>query len=546
MTHPESQTDAGMAPPAGRGTAVVIGAGIAGLAAARVLAGRFARVIVADRDDLPDTPEPRRGVPQGHHSHVLLVAGQRALENLFPGLRAALTAAGAIEFDSGYDLHLFRLGAAWKPVRTGLPFVSLSRPLLEFTMRQMVLELPQVTFRPGTAVSALTGGGGRISGVVLDGTEVVDADLVVDASGRGSRSDRWLTGLGFPAPGVEEAKVSVGYVSRMYRRIPGDLPVQAAFVQPTPPAGKQIGAALRVENDRWLVSVGGWHGDYPAADEEGFHRHANGLPDPIIAELVGNAEALTDPVAFHFPSNRRRLFDQVRDVPAGYLAIGDAIATFNPLYGQGMTVAAQEAQALARVLDEHPAASADMVRAFYREAAAITYVPWQAAIGADFDYPETTGEAPAAAALFGRYSTQVQLAAQVSGTVRRTVLEVQHLLSPPTVLWAPGLVAEVARAARHAGESDQPAFGYGAHERPLWTEDDAHAERIRAALRSAGFPEFTGEQAGFAVEGGAPILIAGLDGRVAEYPDVIAAAGYKVEADPGDPLLIRAEPARSA
>ncbi|WP_155370889.1 NAD(P)/FAD-dependent oxidoreductase [Catellatospora vulcania] len=530
-----------MSAPTGRGTAVVVGAGIAGLAAARVLADRFAEVIVVDRDELPDDAAPRRGVPQGWHSHVLLVAGQRALGDVFPGLHEALAERGAVVFDSAADLHLYRLGAAWQPVHTGLPFVSVSRPLLEHTMRRQVAQLPQVTIRAGAAVSGLIGADGQVTGVVLDGAEHLAADLVVDATGRGSRSDRWLSALGYPTPEVEEVKVSVGYVSRYYRHTPGDLPVQAAFVQPTPPKEKRIGAALLVEDDRWLVSVGGWHGDYPPADEAAFLAHAESLPDPIIADLVRKAEPLTEPVPFQFPANRRRLFEQLSDVPGGYLAIGDAVSSFNPLYGQGMTVAAQQAKALGQVLDEHGPADADAVRDFYRRAAGIVTVPWQAAVGGDFDYPETGGQRPAAAALFGRYSTKVQLAAQISGEVRKVVLAVQHLLSPPTALWRPSLVAEVARASVHPEPGAVPEFGYGAHERPLWTAGDRDAERARAALRAAGFTEFTDEQFGFAAESGEegdPVLVASLDGRAGDYRAALEAAGFAVTPDDTDPLLL--------
>ena len=534
----------------GRDTAVVIGAGIAGLAAARVLADRFDRVAVVDRDRLPATAQPRRGVPQGQHSHVLLVAGQRALEELFPGLADELAQAGALSFDSGLGVHLYRLGAAWNPVSTGLPFVSMSRPLLEHMVRQRVSTLANVTIRDGTAVSALTGEDGQVTAVVLDGSETLAADLVVDCTGRGSRSDRWLEALGFPAPEVVEVKVDVGYVSRLYRHKPGDLPVYAAFVQPTPPHEKRIGAALLIEEDCWLVSVGGWHGDYPPeANEESFTRHAQSLPDPIIANLIAQAEPLTEPVAYRFPSNRRRLFEQLETVPGGYVALGDAICSFNPLYGQGMTCAAQEAQALARVLDGHGRATAGMVRDFYRTAAEIISIPWQAAIGGDFDYPETLGEKPPAAELFGRYSMEVQRAAQVSGEVRKLLLEIQHLLTPPTALWRPSVVAEVARAARRASPDQEPEFGYGEHGRPLWEEQDRDAEDARAALRRAGFREFTDQQGGFAVVGGEPILVACLDqellaaGGRERYAETLRTSGFTVTADAEDPSLLRVLPA---
>jgi len=534
--------------PAGRDSAVVIGAGIAGLAAAKVLANRFARVLVIDRDELPDKAEPRRGVPQGQHSHVLLVAGQRTLEELFPGLGAELVDAGAVVFDSASDLHLYRLGAVWQPVHSDLPFVSLSRPLLEHTLRERVRKLANVTIRTGTAVSALTGSDGQVSTVVLDGAETVAADLVVDCSGRGSRSNRWLGALGFPPPEAAEVKVNVGYVSRLYRRKPGDLDVCAAFIQPTPPHEKKIGAALLIENDTWLVSVGGWHGDYPKPDEESFLRHAKELPDPIIADLITRSEPLTEPVPYHFSSNRRRFFEQLDDVPGGYVALGDSICSFNPLYGQGMTCAAQQAQALGQVLDAHGEVTADVAKAYYQAAAGITFIPWQAAIGSDFDYPETGGAKPPATELFGRFSTQVQLAAQVSGEVRKHVLSVQHLLAPPMVLWRPSLVAEVVRAARHAPD-EHPRFGSGQHGRPLWTEQDQDAELVRAALREAGLAEFTDEQLGFAVEGGEPMLVTCTDpaligtGGLDRYTEAITAAGFTATTDPDDAYLLRVLPA---
>ncbi|MFG2951605.1 FAD-dependent oxidoreductase [Streptomyces adustus] len=528
-----------MSNPTGRRTAVVIGAGIAGLTAAKSLSEAFEAVVVVDRDELPDGGRPRRGVPQGQHSHVLLVAGQRALEELFPGLGEELVAAGAQVFDSGADLHLYRLGAAWNPVHSGQPFVSMSRPLLEYTIRRRVEALPNVTVRPGTSVSGLGGADGRVSEVVLDG-ERLSADLVVDSTGRGSRSDRWLAALGFPTPEVEEVKVNVGYVSRIYRRTPGDLEVKAAFVQPTPPAEKRIGAALLIEDDQWLVSVGGWHRDYPAATEDGFLAHAESLPDPIIAKLVRQAEPLTEPVAFQYPANRRRHFEELEEVPAGYLALGDAICSFNPLYGQGMTCAAQEALALGRLLAEHEGVTADLARAFYQEAAGVLFVPWQAAIGGDFDYAETAGRRPYAAELFGRYSTQAQLAAQVSGEVRKVILSVQHLLASPMALWEPSLTAEIVRAARHEPEGAQPEFGHGGHGRPLWTAEDRDAELIRAALRAAGLAEFSDQGPGFAVEGGAPILVARLDGGDRDdYVAPITAAGFTAAADPEDPTLLR-------
>jgi 2-polyprenyl-6-methoxyphenol hydroxylase-like FAD-dependent oxidoreductase len=449
--------------------AVVIGAGIAGLAAAKVLADRYERVIVLDRDHLPDDASPRRGVPQGHQGHILLVAGRRALESLFPGLERELLTAGASSFDLGADFSFYRYGLVWPRMRVGLTLVSLSRPLLELTVRKRVVACANVTVRDRAAVSAVTGGDTGVRGVVLDNGEALPADLVVDCTGRGGRSDRWLAALGYPAPPVAEVKVGVAYATRLFRRRPGDLAGAAAgevdaqdggqggsagiFVLPTAPGEKRAGLALPVEGDRWLVSLGGWHIDHPPTEPGDFRRDAAKLPHPAIAGLVASAEPLSDIHTHRFPSSRRRRFEQVRRLPAGYVAVGDAICSFNPVYGQGMTCAALQAIALGSTLDEYGASagfSAAMARDFYRRAAEIITTPWRFAVGGDFAYPETTGPRPPAVDLLNRYSRQVQLASMVSPEVRRAFTSVQHLVDPPGTLFRPAMVAKVLRAARRA------------------------------------------------------------------------------------------------
>jgi 2-polyprenyl-6-methoxyphenol hydroxylase-like FAD-dependent oxidoreductase len=433
----------------GRGVAVVIGAGIAGLTASGTLAGRFERVVLLDRDKLPATAEPRRGAPQTYHAHALLAAGQRALEELFPGLHDELLQAGAVPFDPGTDLRLYRYGELWPAVSIGLSLLSMTRPLLELTVRRRVAALPNVSIRDGQAVAGVTGEGHRVTGVVLDDGEVLPADLVVDCSGRGSRSDRWLSTLGLPAPTSLEVKVGIAYATRLYRRKPGDLPDGAGvFVLPAPPDEKRVGLILPVEDDRWLVGLGGWHGDRAAPGEAGFLQHARSLPHPAIGELMSTLEPLTDIVAYQFPSSRRRQFERLRSLPAGYLTAGDAICSFNPVYGQGMTCAALEALALGRVLDRHPTSSPELAREFYRAAAEVIAVPWRFAVGADFGYPETTGPKPPAVKLLNAYSRRLQLVAKADPEVRRIFTEVQHLVTPPSVLFTPSMVAKVLRGPR--------------------------------------------------------------------------------------------------
>jgi 2-polyprenyl-6-methoxyphenol hydroxylase-like FAD-dependent oxidoreductase len=444
--------------------ALVVGAGIAGLCAARTLAGRFERVLVLDRDELPDSAVPRRGVTQSGHGHVLLVAGQRALDELFPGLMEELVQAGGVRFDPGTDLSFYRFGLIWPREASELRLVTFSRPLLELAIRRRVMALPGVSIRDGVSVAALVGSGGRVTGARLDDDELIETDLVLDCTGRGARSNHWLTALGFPTPRVGEVKVGVGYATRFYRRSPGDLVEgSAVFSLPSPPAEKRAGVALPVEGDRWLISLGGWHGDFPG-DLPSFEKHARELPHPGIARLLDRCEPLTDVSVVHYPASRRRYFEQLSQLPGGYLALGDSICSFNPIYGQGMTCAALEALELGRLLDSlagagsmDGAGSADsagldgqLSTRYYEQAARIVATPWQFATGADFNYPETGGERPRFIRLKNAYAKQIQLASIVDPEVRQVFTSVQHLIAEPAELFKPAMVARVLRGSHRA------------------------------------------------------------------------------------------------
>ncbi|WP_308121359.1 NAD(P)-binding protein [Paractinoplanes bogorensis] len=480
--------------------AVVIGAGMAGLAAARVLSDRYSRVTVLDRDELPAGSRPRRGVPQSSAPHILLVAGREELSTLFPGLSEELVEAGGSRFDTGLGLCTYRLGRRWPQEPTGMDLVSVSRPQLEAALRRRVTALPGVIVRDQVAVSGLTsatagpessagdpasrasdptgdpagragdpagvsvgragdpagragdpaGASVGVTGVILDNGEVLHADLVVDGTGRGARSDRWLSELGLSSPAQLEVKVGVAYSTRIYRRRPDDLPGwDAAFVLPTAPEQRMSGLVLPIEDDRWLIAIGGWHLSDPPTDPESLERHARELPDPIVAEVMSRAEPLGDPAVFRFPSSRRRLFEQLESPPAGYVALGDAVCSFNPIYGQGMTCAAMSAVALGAALDQHGGrASTAMARAYYARVAEIVQVPWQFAVGGDFVYPQTTGPRPRGIALRNWYSRRIAYASQIDAEVNRTFVRVQHLVDPPSVLTRPGFALRVLRKAR--------------------------------------------------------------------------------------------------
>lgn len=441
---------------ASRGHAVVIGGSMGGLVAARVLSRRFDRVTVLDRDALPDDAQDRRGVPQSPHAHALLISGRMQLEELFPGLTHELSAGGAVPFDPGSDLIFHQMGAHRVKFNSGKLGISLSRAFLEHTVRDRVRGLRNVEIHDGTAVTGLTGRLRRVTGGETDIAGTHRADLVVDATGRsGGRTDRWLEQFGCEAPLTDTVKIDVGYTTQLFHRPPGDRMLDDGLLYlmaAVPPHDKRAAAVFAIEGDRWVVTLGGWHRAHAPVDPAGFAAFAAGLPAPNIAELIERAKPLDDGDAkkFTYPQARRRYFERLVQPAAGYVALGDAICSFNPLYGQGMTAATLEAVQLGRALDRYGSASSGMARAYYRAASKIVATPWQMATGGDFMYPETKGPKPLGVDLLNRYVKRVMLATHVSADAHRVMLDVQHLLAPPSAILRP---ATVIRSLLAAGRS---------------------------------------------------------------------------------------------
>ena len=420
---------------------------MAGLIAAKVLSGRFGRVTVLDRDRLPTAVEPRAGVPQGRHGHGLLASGADALERLFPGLRAELVDAGAIPGDVIGDVRWFQQGYYKARFTSGLRGILLSRPLLEATLRQRVVALPNVTLESETHVVELMSDlhGGAVAGVSTRRGEtratLDDVSLVVDASGRSSRMPEWLERLGHHRPLESRVEVDLGYTTRFFRRRPADLGGDSgAIIGPDPPSGPRGGFILAQEGDRWIVTLAGWLGDHPATTRHGFEEFARTLARPDIYDVITHAEPLSEPVSYAFPANLRRHYERLTTLPERCVVIGDAICSFNPFYGQGMSVAALEGLLLDRCLE---AGVHGLARRFYREAARVIDTPWTIAAGSDFAFTGVTGTRPLGTDATNWYLRRIHRVASTDRTVCRAFFDVANLLKPATTLFSPRFVARV-------------------------------------------------------------------------------------------------------
>ncbi|MGH3902616.1 MAG: FAD-dependent oxidoreductase [Pseudonocardiaceae bacterium] len=431
--------------------AVVIGASMAGMLAARVLSESFTRVTVLDRDSLPATAVSRRGVPQDRHTHGLLARGREILEELFPGLTADLLARGVASGDMQSEFRWYNDGRQLLPARSGLTGLGLSRPLLESYVRARVGALPGVEIRERRHVAGLstTPDGRGVRGVRVrpgaeGGEEIMSADLVVDATGRGSRSPIWLGELGYPGPAEESVRIKMVYVTRRYRREPHQLNggngISVGAVPPYLPRG---GAVVAQEDNTWIVSLAGALGDEPPMDPDCFPAFAATLAVPDIAELLREAEPLDEPVLARFPASVRRRYERLRAFPEDYLVVGDGICSFNPVYGQGMTIAAAEALVLRECLRQRRARLAPR---FFRRAARLIDVPWSIAVGNDLRFPQVEGPRPMRQRMVNRYVSRLHVAAQHDPAIGRAFLQVANLLARPERLLAPDMALRVLRA----------------------------------------------------------------------------------------------------
>ncbi|RKG68768.1 FAD-dependent oxidoreductase [Corallococcus sp. CA054B] len=433
--------------PLGFKRAVVIGGGIAGLLSARVLSEHFEQVTLLERDSLPAGPEARKGVPQARHVHALLEAGREALEQLFPGLVQELCAEGAEPGDMGRDSAWFHAGA-WKArfvsdIRT----VLCTRAFLEWKVRGRVATLPGVTLRPECSVKALLADPSRtrVTGVLLEGPggeEALEAELVVDASGRGSRGSRWLEELGYGRPDVEQVEIDLAYTSCFFER-PSSLPDwKVLVVYPRAPEGWRTGVISCVEGGRWLVSLGGYFGQHAPTDAEGFLAFAGSLARPELHGALRDARPLSAPVTHRIPSSRWLHYERMARWPEGFILLGDAVCALNPIYAQGLTVISKGTDLLARMLSAQARATRQgFARRFQRELARVLAMPWWMSTTMDLQYPQARGRRPPGLGLVQRgFTLMLDLTSRNANACRR-FYEVMHMRHGLGGLLTPSLLA---------------------------------------------------------------------------------------------------------
>ncbi|QNI09664.1 2-polyprenyl-6-methoxyphenol hydroxylase-like oxidoreductase [Mycobacterium kubicae] len=436
--------------------AVVLGASMAGLLAARSLADFYDTVTVVERDRLPgvlDDATARRGVPQGRHLHGLLARGAQVIEELFPGILDELVHDGAHYFD-GRDLsQLYYNVGGHLMVRTGgaasFNAYLATRPFLEAHVRERVRGIPSVTLLDEHDVVALTATPDRHR---ITGTRIVNrrtgdeavlvADLVVDATGRAARTPCWLEDLGYGRPVEDQVVVHLTYTTQLLRMAPDSLHELGVLVGIVP--GRPHGLGLmHCENDTWIFTVMGIAGHEPPADLPAMCEFVADYAPAHMLAAVRAAEPLGKPARHRQPCSQWRRYDKMRRFPAGLLVVGDAICSFNPVYGQGMTVAALEMSALRDCLSR---GTRDLAKRFFRAAAVPIHQAWSLSASPDLSLPEIDGAAPFLTRLLNAYVDRVLTAAEYDPVALEQFTRVTSLLDPAGRLLRPAIVWRAARA----------------------------------------------------------------------------------------------------
>ncbi|MGX1490034.1 2-polyprenyl-6-methoxyphenol hydroxylase-like FAD-dependent oxidoreductase [Streptomyces tendae] len=432
---------------------MVLGGSHTGMLAAQALAGSADRVVVVERDVLPSGPDPRKGLPQSRHVHLLWSGGVRALEELLPGIGADLRAAGARRAPITTDMVALSPRGWFRRWPESHHIVLAGRDLLDATVRSRVLADERIELLDGTEVVDLLGDARAVTGVRLrgrDGREsTLEAGLVVDATGRGSAAPRWLAALGLPAPVRREVDSGLAYASRLYL---APEPARDGFpvvnVQADPRAGGpgRAGVLLPIEHGRWLVTLSGTRGGEPGTSDEEFARFAREeLRHPVIGELIERAEPLTGVAFTRTTANRRHSYERMPDWPENLTVLGDALAAYNPVYGHGLSVGAQSALILRETVRRYGWGAAGLARRVQKAVARPVGAAWDLAIGQDVFYPGATETGPTLRdRLVAGYVDRLMHTATGNGRIARRVTDVTSLERRAEVLLGPSVLLAAA------------------------------------------------------------------------------------------------------
>lgn len=449
--------------------AVVIGASVAGMLAAKALSAHFDRVTLIERDLLPDSADLRKGLPQAPHAHALLARGLQTIDRLFPDLVQDLVAHGAFWAETAADVYWHQFGATRLRTEIGLKGLLFGRPLLDWRMRTHLSRERRIRIRSGCRVKDLylSPDQRQVTGLLIESigsgslSELVTADLVVDCGGRGSQTAQWLEEHGFGKVPIAEIRAKVDYVSALYKRQPTGPDWKVCMISTTPPE-TSLGIAMAIEDDQWILTLQTMFGEPIPQDHAEILAFVRALPRPELYEAVRTAEPIGPIHRFSTPSNLRRHYERMAHLPEGLVVLGDAACAFNPRYGQGLSVAAMSVDVLAHCLADQPSGTVvGLARRFPKRLSPVLDQAWQVATGEDLRFPQVEGPRPVPLKLINAFLIKLFQLLSVDREALTAFLQVQHMLAPVTVLLKPRIIwrALTFRAPKPSKHEAAPAVG---------------------------------------------------------------------------------------
>lgn len=428
------------------GVALVAGAGIGGLAAAAAMSPHFDEIIILEKDPTTDLDHIRMGAVQGGHIHTMLRGGEAGLEALLPGIRNAFTANGAIELDMGGD-YCGHDGGTWREQSfLDMPILMMSRPGYENVIREHVQALPNITIQSGSRVTEIVFSDDQAVGLKF-ATEGIEAtlsgDLIVDSRGRGSLLPAELEKAGFGKVPETSLGILMSYVSGHFKRTTeGANSNLAMLVRPAAPE-RRYGILCPIEDNQWMVTLGGRADTVPPTDYEGFCNYAKKLAVPDFYDVFKDCELVGPLRRYKKPTSDWRHYDLMENFPHGLIPLGDTIASINPTFGQGMTLAVLQAVSLSNALGQHAVDTPEFLTEYFENAMSVTGTAWQMAGNSDLEYDFVTGERPKGFEQIKQFSRGLKILANRDKRVLRTLMEVFHLERPATDLRSPELASRV-------------------------------------------------------------------------------------------------------
>ena len=429
--------------------AIIIGGSIAGLLSAKVLSSFYDGVIIVERDDIKSQVAARKGVPQSPQPHILLTRGYRILLDLFPGLANELTTAGAVPIDWGKDFHYFSFGGWNAPQTEGTDLRSFSctRPLLESIIRQQVERIDNVQRLSPYRVEALTGDQAVITGVECrhrkdkSDAQLLQADLIVDASGRSTNAAKWLTALGIQPPQLETVDAQLGYATQCYRIPDGwSAPWKVLLVSHQPPDYTQLGYLAQVEGDEFIATLGGYSQQYPPLNHEDFLQAARQLPSAEFYEAIAQSTPTSDIKAYRATANKLHHYETLPHMPTGFIAIGDAVCALCPAYGQGLSTSAMSAMTLRNWLTEgHQPLN---TLSFQKQLAKKIRPAWNVAARSDSGFDNVKGKLATTPLdrVLSKYMQRMMRKSQGDHELTLKLAKISHMIDSPIGLLNPKIL----------------------------------------------------------------------------------------------------------